>query len=230
MSRSKHTDPPSIRASRRVRAPFQTRSAADLSLRRTLGLKFTGSAGAVSANKKTSWHPASRPRIIWRQPRPGFHHPVTKQAVLELLQSLGPLAVYGLQSIEFSRPRASHRPASLVFGRYETPGRIFLFEQALPPWRLHGRLSKEDVNRFERAGARVSQIPQSGTALVDWPADTLGRFMLEEVLLHELGHHVLQHHKAKRLARIARSKDHEAFAALFAARQQRVLADRSSSD
>jgi hypothetical protein len=41
---------------------------------------------------------------------------------------------------------------------------------------------------------------------------------------------VLQHHKAKRLARVARSKDHEAFATLFAARQQRVLADRSSSD
>src|SRR5215471_4329420 len=117
MSRSKHTDPASIRASRLVQAPFQPRSAADLSLRRTLGLKFTGSAGAVAANKKISWHPASRPRIVWRQPRPGFHHPVTKQAVLELLQSIGPLGVYGLKSIEFSRLRASHLPTSLVFGR-----------------------------------------------------------------------------------------------------------------
>jgi hypothetical protein len=50
--------------------------------------------------------------------------------------------------------------------------------------------------------------------------------MLEEVLLHELGHHVLQYHKGKRLARIARTKDHETFAALFAKRQKSRLADR----
>ena len=229
MSRSKHTDPPSIRASRRVRAPFERRSAGDLSRRRWLGLNFTGSAGAVAANKKRGWHPASRPRIIWRQPRTGFHHPVTKQDVVKLLKSIGPLAVYGLRSIEFTWVRASNRPASLIFGRYETPGRILLFEQALPPWRLHGRLLKKDINRFERAGARISQVPQSGTTLVDWPADTLRRFMLEEVLLHELGHHVLQHHKGQRLARTARTKDHEAFAALFAMRQQKVLAIRSHS-
>jgi Zn-dependent peptidase ImmA (M78 family) len=58
---------------------------------------------------------------------------------------------------------------------------------------------------------------------VDWPADTLRRFMLEEVLMHELGHHVLQHHKAKRLARIARTKDHETSATLFAIRQRLAL-------
>jgi hypothetical protein len=62
--------------------------------------------------------------------------------------------------------------------------------------------------------------------LVDWPADTLRRFILEEVLLHELGHHALQHHKAKRRARIARTKDHEAFAARFAVRQRPALRKR----
>jgi hypothetical protein len=72
-------------------------------------------------------------------------------------------------------------------------------------------------------------MPQCGTTVVDWPTDTLRRFILEEILPHELGHHVLQHHKAKRLDRIARTKDHEAFAALFSMRQQKLLAIRSRS-
>jgi hypothetical protein len=40
--------------------------------------------------------------------------------------------------------------------------------------------------------------------------------MLFDVLLHEIGHHVLQHGKGKRLVRIARTRDHEAFATRFA--------------
>lgn len=40
--------------------------------------------------------------------------------------------------------------------------------------------------------------------------------MLCEVLLHEMGHHLLQHHKAKRRVRIARTQDHEAAAERFA--------------
>lgn len=231
MSRSKHTDPRWLRASRRVRAPLDRRDTGDPSLRRRLGQKrrpLNGNRTPALRVKRANSAPLV-PRIIWRKPRSGFHHPVSKQDVLKFLESVGSLAVYGLRSIEFTRVRASDCPASVVFGRYETPGRILLFEQALPPWRLHGRLSKKDVNRFEKAGARVNQMPQSGRTLVDWPSGTLRRFMLEEVLSHEMGHHVLQHHKAKRLDRIARTKDHEAFAALFATRQKRILAIRSRS-
>ena len=70
--------------------------------------------------------------------------------------------------------------------------------------------------RLERAGAVVTRLAEVGATLVDWPLDTLRRFMLEEVLLNELGHHVLQHYKGKRPQRIARTRDHEAFAARFA--------------
>jgi len=66
-------------------------------------------------------------------------------------------------------------------------------------------------------------IAECHETLVDWPQDTLWRFMLEEVLLHELGHHVLQHHKGKRPERIARTRDHEAFAARFAEKQRAAL-------
>jgi hypothetical protein len=54
--------------------------------------------------------------------------------------------------------------------------------------------------------------------------------MLEEVLLHEIGHHVLQHHTGKRPVRIARTRDHEAFAAAFAEKERAVLLKRSRAD
>jgi len=164
-----------------------------------------------------------RTRILYRKPTPGFHHPVGKQEVSQLLESVGPLALYGVRSIELVRAPAPGGAPSLVFGRYEVPGRILLFEQPLPPWRLLGLLGHKTVQRLEKAGAVVNPLPELGATLVDWPADTLRRFMLEEVLLHELGHHVLQHHKAKRHARIARTRDHEAFAALFAVRRRPAL-------
>jgi len=67
-------------------------------------------------------------------------------------------------------------------------------------------------------------LPDAGATLVDWPETTLRRFMLEEVLLHEIGHHVLQQHTGKRPVRIARTRDHEAFAARFAEKQRAALA------
>lgn len=229
MSRSKHTDPRSIRAARRVRAPFQTRAAGDLSLRRKLGRVLKELNGIVPPSVKGARPVRLRPRILLHPPGPGFHHPVGKRDVRRLLQGIGPLVTYGLRSIELARAPALPNGPSLAFGQYEAPGRILLFEQPLPPWRLPGKLSKKDAERFERSGALVCPSSPAGATLLDWPAGALKRFMLEEVLLHELGHHVLQYHKGKRLARIARTKDHEAFAALFAERQRSLLAAQKSS-
>ncbi|PWU11213.1 MAG: hypothetical protein C5B50_23845 [Verrucomicrobia bacterium] len=229
MSWSKHTDPRPIRAVRRVRAPFEPRAVGDLSRRRKLGLRIKKVNGIALSSGKGRNLLQSRPRILWREPHPGFHHPTTKQDIAQLLIAIGPSGIYGLRSVELTRAPVGGGACSLVFGRYEAPGRILLFEQPLPPWRLRGLLVKEQVERLERAGAVVTPIRQLGATLVDWPGDTLKRFMLEEVLLHELGHHVLQHCKAKRRARIARTKDHEAFATLFAAKQRMVLAKRNSS-
>lgn len=110
-----------------------------------------------------------------------------------------------------------------VFGRYRVPGSIVLFEQASPPWRLSGLLTAALARRLERAGAEVIALPDAGATIVDWSREGLQRFMLEEILLHELGHHVLQHHKGKRPKRIARTRDHEAFAERFAERQRARL-------
>ena len=164
-----------------------------------------------------------RPRIIVRTSRPGFHHPAGKAAIWEILESVGPVAFYGLRSIELVRAPDNARTSVPLFGRYCVPGRIILYEQPMPPWRLSGLLSEAAARRLGQAGAVLTRLTDVGATLVDWPQDTLGRFMSEQVLLHELGHHVLQHHKGKRPARIARTRDHEAFAARFAEKQQAAL-------
>jgi hypothetical protein len=204
MSRSKHTDPPAMRAARRLRAPGEDR-------------------GAGSSNQV-------EPRVVVQQPRPGFHHPAGKPEILAMLRSVGPLALYGVRAIELVRGRAARAGAAPAFGSYRVPGRIVLYEQPLPPWRLPGSLPPAAARRLEDAGAILTPLRDAGATLVDWPDGSLRRFMLEEVLLHEVGHHVLQHHTGKRPVRIARTRDHEAFAAGFAEKERAALLQRSRAD
>lgn len=227
MSRSKHTDPRSIRAARRLRAPREERGVGDVSRRRKRGrmLKESG-AIAEQGRKRSQERLPVRPRIITQRAQAGFHHPATKQEILEVLDAIGPIALYGLRSIELIRTRAAPAAGAMTFGEYHVPGRIQLYEQPLPPWRLPGLIAPETIQQLERAGAVLTQLPGVGATLVDWPEGALRRFMLEQVLLHEIGHHVLQQHTGKRTVRIARTGDHEAFAARFAERQRAALVKR----
>lgn len=222
MSRSKHTDPKAIRALRRSLSPSDKRSVGDLSLRRRFGLRRKV-AGIFSAQPQPSKNDRPGLRIIIQPPRAGFHHPVGKRELLELLNAVGPVARYGLYSIELARTPVRASTSALVFARYCAPGRIILFEQPLPPWRTPGLLHGTILRRFERAGAILTLLPDIRATLIEWPKDTLARFMLEHVFMHELGHHVLQHYKGKRLVRIARTSDHEAFARRFVEKQLSIL-------
>ncbi|HEY6321190.1 MAG TPA: hypothetical protein VJA16_06500 [Thermoanaerobaculia bacterium] len=168
----------------------------------------------------------SRLRIIVRPPRRGFHHPAGEQDLVAMLQAVGPAACYGLRSVELGCSPAGGTVPALVFGRYQAPGRIVLVEQPLPPWRLPALVPGGTARRLKRAGAVVTRLPAAGATLVDWPPDTLRRFMLEEILLHELGHHALQHEKGKRPVRIVRTRDHEAFARRFARQLRAALRQR----
>ena len=222
MSRSKHTDPRSIRAARRVRAPHERRGVGDLHRRRELGWSRKEEGVAV-AEVLRAQNRQMRLRIIMRKPGAGFLHPASKKDILEMLDAVGPVALYGLRSVELARSPANGSISAPVFGRYCAPGRLILFEQPMPPWRLPGLLRGDVAYRLERAGAVVTRLAEVGATLVDWPSDTLRRFMLEEVLLHELGNHVLQHDKGKRSERIARTRDHEAFAVRFADKHRLAL-------
>jgi hypothetical protein len=214
VSRSKHTDPKAIRALRGTRSPRDKRGISDLSLRRKLGLQ-TRRIGVAFVRRPTDVNGHSCLRIIARSPRAGFHHPAGKRDLLELLDAVGPIARYGLRTVELAPSLAVAKASTLVFGRYCSPGRIILFAQRVPPWRLPGLLPETIVRRFERAGAIVTLLTDVNATLIDWPGNTLRRFMVEDIFLHELGHHVLQHYKGKRSVRIARTRDHEAFARRF---------------
>src|SRR6266496_1820341 len=127
MSRSKHTDPKSIRAARRVRALREGRGVGDLGRRRELGRERKGiSATARKVERRQSGQLPLR--FVVQKPRAGFHHPAGKQDVLKMLQSVGPVAFYGLRSVELSRSPAGGSTSLPVFGRYALPGRIILFE------------------------------------------------------------------------------------------------------
>ena len=72
------------------------------------------------------------------------------------------------------------------------------------------------MDQFKMFGAAVTIQRDLQMTTVEWPKDSLKRFMLEGVLLHELGHHVLQQYQGKRPVRMARTRDHEATADRFA--------------
>jgi hypothetical protein len=222
MSRSKHTDPKTIRALRRIRSPHDKRGVGDLSLRRSIGLQRKA-AGILSEPNENG---QSRLRIIVQPARPGFVHPVGKRDLVELLKTMGPISQYGLRTIELARTPVRASSSALTFGRYCAPGRIILFEQRLPPWRLPGYLQGTILRRFQRAGARVTILAEVGATFVDWPEETLRRFMLEDIFLHELGHHVLQQYRGKRSIRAARSRDHEAFADRFVEKHRSTVKDK----
>jgi len=199
----------------------------DLGRRRELG-RNRKVARAELGGRKFEQNGQLRLRIVVRKSHPGFHHPANKRDVLEMLKAIGPVAFYGLRSIELARSPANASISKPMFGRYCVPGRIILFEQPSPPWRLSGLLKGDVVRRLERAGAVVTRLTDVDAALVLWAHDTLRQFMLEEVLLHELGHHVLQHHKGKRPVRVARTRDHESFAARFTEKHRlAVMKERS---
>jgi hypothetical protein len=99
---------------------------------------------------------------------------------------------------------------------------VLLFEQPKPPWELPGQLTDAAAACLRRAGARVTAVP-TGTR-VDWPGGTLRDFILFDGLMHEIGHHVVQHAAHKPRTRAMRTADHERRADAYAMRTRQVWA------
>lgn len=155
-------------------------------------------------------------------PRPGHVHPAGPADVARVLSFFGPSAVYGLRGVELrQRPAAGTGPAVAAL---RVPGVVLLFEQPAPPWLLPGRLTGAATARLERAGALVG-AGLAGT-LVDWPEGTLRDFMLFDGLMHEIGHHVIQHAARKRHTRAMRTADHERRADAYAIQARHAWAAR----
>ena len=157
------------------------------------------------------------PRVQVARPPASFLHPASRADVLDLLRRAGAECTYGLRAVRLAAPSRADGDG-LLFGRLIVPGRIDLYAQPVPPWVLPGRLPADEEDRLRRAGAEIAPAGGGTQTVVAWPGDTLRRFMLLDVLLHELGHHVLQHERRAPAGRIVRTRDHEAFAEQFARR------------
>src|SRR5262245_31076990 len=143
MSRSKHTDPLPVRASRRAAAPRGKRNDADPSLRRRLGqlVRHMGADWSDRAAPRAAVDVSALPRIIEHRPRRGFHHAAQREDVTQLLAYLGSGATYGIRSIELCQCPATTPRGLPKFGSLCVPGRIRLYELPLSPWRLRGLLA-----------------------------------------------------------------------------------------
>jgi hypothetical protein len=216
MSRSKHTRPRRILAAARVRAPYEPRGRDDPSTHRAVLGELKRLGIRVESRTTARQAAAPLPRIVHRRPTKGRHHPADRAIIARVLRFFGDECVYGIRSIELTQTPPGPPQGKLLLGRLMVPGRIVLYDQSPPPWRLQGVLDDMDRKRLLRAGARIRDGAAGVT--VSWPDDTLRDFMLFEVLMHEVGHHLIQHHKGKRRVPLARRKDHEAFADLFAYR------------
>ncbi len=176
-------------------------------LRRAVRLPPVAVTGAVGDS-------AQPVRIRVNRPRPGFVHPLARRQIADALAFFGPLAGYGLKSVELHHA-GDGDPGVPILGRLRVPGTVILYEQRASPWTIAGRLSEESLRRLRDAGAIVEMRPSS--TVIDWPDESLAHFMLFDGLMHEVGHHLIQHHTGKRSARVMRTADHERAAERFAA-------------
>ncbi|HWS64163.1 MAG TPA: hypothetical protein VN325_15510 [Steroidobacteraceae bacterium] len=221
MSRSLHTDPRVIRAIRRILDPRAPR--ADSHRRGGRGGESVDRFG-VGPSSAESQPPAAplRIRVTEAAARPGWLHAASRRDVLRFLRLLDPDLLYGVRQIALAQAPAEAGGTGLLFGRFVSIGRIELFEQPVPPWFVRGRLPTAETRRLLHAGASVRADNALGTTWIDWQPAALRKFFLREVLMHELGHHRLQHDKGKRPTRIARTRDHEAYATRIARRHGAV--------
>jgi hypothetical protein len=218
MGRSVHTRPKRILAAARLRAPYERRGAAGVT-RAYRKLRLAKEAGMpeTGAERTAVEAPCFRlPRISVAQSADGWHYPIDPADIARLLRFFGPEVIYGLRSISLSPSPAPTK--RLRFGSLIVPGEIRLFAQPPPPWLLHGSIPSEEIRRLTRAGAVVNTLGGGLQTVVKWPGDTLRDFFLFDVLMHEVGHHIVQQYTGKRRARVRRTSDHEVFADRFARR------------
>ena len=153
-------------------------------------------------------------RVDVSRPRRGFVHPASADDVRRALAFFGPTSTYGLRRVELR-----HGPGRPLVAAMTEPGVVVLYEQPCPPWTITGRFTTETRRRLRRAGAMVEV--GSTTTRVDWPEPTLRDFVLLDGLMHEIGHHVVQH-RANKKNSVMRTADHERRADAFAAECRRA--------
>jgi hypothetical protein len=117
-----------------------------------------------------------------------------------------------------------------TYGYYQSGFRPFIHLCSRPAsleFRLRSRKKRRRIEHFYRIelffGLQIER--QSGVWWGRWEADGLRRFMLEYMLLHEIGHHVYSlGHPRHQYPTNASELNHERFAIAYAHREQQSLA------
>jgi hypothetical protein len=158
------------------------------------------------------------PRVVARKPRRGDVHPLESGAVREFLTALPPEQIHGLAGVEL---RARVDSVGVPFGLYRREDRvIILYSLPADEWWMDSILP--DIARSLRAaGAKV--LRHRPGVSIHWTAGAhLAAWLRDEVLAHEIGHHVRNQYAA-RWPRAARTVDEEAVADLHARRTKKRL-------
>lgn len=77
---------------------------------------------------------------------------------------------------------------------------------------------------------KIETATDNAQTQLTWPEETLRDFLLLDVLMHEIGHHLIQHYGGKGRVRAARTKDHEAFVRRFADRCRAIYSQQQALD
>jgi hypothetical protein len=215
MARSLHTQKLELRAVRRLARPY--------SKRRSEAALLSGRTGGSKANA-----PSRLPIGVHRH-QTRLCHPLNRQDISSLAELLGPVAIYGLKSIQLRREPAI-RTEGIVFAEYALSADIFLYALPTGPWNLPFPLAPTDCAAFRRYGALVESNVNRNTTMVSWPLNCLKRYLLYEVLAHELGHHAVQRSRGKLATSVCRTRDHEALAERYTSRALHLAEERRSCE
>jgi len=216
VSRSNHTRPDHILAAARVRDPFAARGKDDQTSYREIARALKHSGVILDLPELNETDQPTLPRIVTKKPRRGFSHPAGKHELVSVLQFFGERCFYGLRLIKLVQGDTLLSQGVVCMGRLEVPGTIILFDQPPSPWFINGTIPSLERKRLERAGASIEATGDGVQCLIRWSDTDLQNFMLFEVFMHEIGHHLIQQYKGKRNARVVRTKEHELFADSFA--------------
>lgn len=147
-----------------------------------------------------------------------------------MLGFFGELSHYGLREIRLTQTPAGATAAGRLFGRLYIPGTIVLYEQPVPPWYVNGTLAGAEAESLTGAGAVIERSDDGMRCIVHWAEQDLRDFMLLDVLMHEIGHHLAQQFRGKRQAQVMRTADHERWARLFASRCRQAYLEAERTD
>lgn len=214
-----------------MRAPYAPRGQGDRSDQHTLarslkeqGITAESTDGIDGNEQSTLW-----PRLRAQRPRPGYTYAVDLSDIRHVLSFFGERCFYGLRAIELVRGDDAAPETPFRLGRLIVPGRIVLYDHPPSPWILPGRLALHEEESLRQSGALIEVVGEGRHTIISWPGTTLHDFVLFDVLMHEIGHHLIQQYTGKYRARVMRTKDHEATATRFAAQCRRAYAGQQQA-